>query len=145
MTNLFKVLFVVFGGLCILGLFGLPWLTDWVDALRIAVATMFVVGAFAHFGKYRAHLIQMVPPNVPRPVFVIALIGILELVGGLALLWPPTRPWASLGLTLLLMCVLPAHFRAAELKLMYRGKPFPSLLISTLLHVVFVFAVLAVG
>ena len=67
----------------------------WATSLRIALAAMFLLTAWAHFGSMREDLIRMVPPAFPRPALVVTLTGIAELAGAVGLLVPRTAPWAA--------------------------------------------------
>lgn len=103
---------------------------------------MFTVTGIAHFFGMRAELIDMVPPALPAPAFLVTLTGILELAGAVGLLWQPTRPWAAGGLSLMLLAMFPANVHLA-----LTGTDLPwddTLLPRTLLQIVFLAATSAV-
>jgi uncharacterized membrane protein len=116
----------------------------WWDALRLALAAMFLLTASAHWGKRRRDLIQMVPSSLPRPDLLVTGTGILEIVGAAGLLIPPVAPYAAVALSLLLIAVFPANVHAARKHLTIGGRPVPSLWPRTLLQVVFLAAAGAV-
>src|SRR5262249_34558818 len=53
----------------------------WWDALRFALAAMFLLTASAHWGKRRPDLIRMVPSAFPRPDLIVTITGVLEIFG----------------------------------------------------------------
>lgn len=97
------------------GLAGVDALDGWQPALRVGLALMFLLGAFAHFQpRLRAELIGMVPPALPRPDLLVTVSGVLELAGAVGLLIPATATWAAIGLLLLLVAMYPANVSAAR-------------------------------
>ncbi len=62
----------------------------WADALRFGLAAMFVVTGTAHFVGMREELTAMVPPSLPNPGLLVAVTGVLELLGAVGLLWRRT-------------------------------------------------------
>ncbi|MEU4772228.1 DoxX family membrane protein [Micromonospora sp. NPDC023644] len=106
------------------GLVGVAALDGWHPALRVGLALMFVVTGVAHFAPaYRADMIAMVPPNLPRPDLLVTLTGVLELVGAAGLLVPATARWAAAGLALLMLAMFPANVSAARRGLTLAGRP----------------------
>ena len=75
---------------------------------------MFCFTAVAHFSRMRADLIRMVPPSVPNPALMVTFTGVCEVLGGVGLLVPRTRPVAAIALILFLVAVLPANIHAAR-------------------------------
>ena len=116
----------------------------WWDALRFALAGMFLLTASAHWGKRRHDLIQMVPPSFPRPDLLVTGTGILEILGAAGLLIPPVAPYAALALFLMLIAVFPANVYASRRHLTIGGRPVPSLWPRTLMQIVFLGAAGAV-
>ncbi|MGY0490435.1 DoxX family protein [Streptomyces sp. WG-D5] len=108
-------LLVGFGGARIAGIAGIDALDAWQPALRVGLATMFLLTAFAHFHpKLRADLIGMVPPALPRPDLLVTLTGILELAGAIGVLVPATQRLAAICLVALLVAMFPANVSAAR-------------------------------
>ncbi|MGK5517960.1 DoxX family protein [Micromonospora sp. URMC 107] len=106
------------------GLVGVAALDGWHPALRVGLALMFVVTGVAHFAPaYRADMIAMVPPSLPRPDLLVTLTGALELVGAAGLLVPATARWTAAGLALLMLAMFPANVSAARRGLTLAGKP----------------------
>jgi uncharacterized membrane protein len=117
----------------------------WWDALRVALAVMFLVTASAHWGRRRPDLIRMVQPAVPRPELMVTLTGIFEIMGALGLLVAPVAPFAALGLALLLIGVFPANVRAARQRLTIGGRPTTPLALRAAIQIVFLVATAAVA
>ncbi|GGX18247.1 hypothetical protein GCM10010353_36770 [Streptomyces chryseus] len=75
------------------GLAGVEALDGWHPALRVGVAAMFLLTAFAHFfPPLRATLIAMVPPGLPRPALLVTVTGVLEAAGAAGVLIPVRPP-----------------------------------------------------
>jgi uncharacterized membrane protein len=125
------------------GASGVAALDGWQPSLRVALAAMLLVTASAHWGRRRADLIAMVPPALPRPDLLVTLTGLLELAGAVGLLYPPTAPYAGIGLALLFLALFPANVSAARRTLTIGGRPVTRLPQRTAIQVVFVCA--AVG
>lgn len=125
----------------LLGVPGVPGLGAWQAWLTGGLVLLFLMGAVGRLvPAVRAELVAMVPPRLPRPELVIAATGVLEVVGAIGLLLPPTHHLAALCLALLLVAVFPANVHAA------RSNPEASpLLPRTIEQLVFVGACLAVA
>src|SRR5262249_53491432 len=95
----------------------------WWASLRIALATMFLLTASAHWGRRRADLIRMVPAAFPRPDLLVTFTGICEILGAIGLLIPRLAPVAAIGLALLLLAIFPANVRAAREGIAIAGRP----------------------
>lgn len=116
----------------------------WWTALRIALATMFLLTASAHWGKRRADLIRMVPVALPRPELLVTITGFCEILGAVGLLIPRAAPVAALGLTLLLIALFPANVRAARHGLTIGGRPATPLPARTAIQILFLAATISV-
>ena len=103
----------------------------WTGALRYAMAAMFFFTAMSHFApRTRGDLIRMVPPVFPAPGFLVTITGILEFIGAIGLLMPaPLSGLAALGLSALLIVLVPATIHAAQRQLTIAGQPAPPLAI----------------
>lgn len=117
----------------------------WWDALRFALAAMFLLTASAHWGKRRPDLILMVPPIFPRPDFMVTITGVLEILGVIGLLIPALASYAGVCLAILLVALFPANVRASTHNLTLAGRPATPLLMRALIQVVFLTATLAVA
>jgi uncharacterized membrane protein len=120
------------------GALGIPPLADWRTAARFALAVMFAFTAAAHFGRQKHSLERMVPSWMPSPPRVIAVTGVLELLGALGLLLTLTAPLAGICLTVLLVAMFPANIKAAREQVMLDDKPATPLWFRSLVQVVFV-------
>lgn len=135
-------LIVVTLAILALGAAGVKRLRTWPVALRGGVAAMFVLTGTVHFVGMREELINMVPPIMPYPGFIVTLTGVLELAGAIGLLWRPTVIWASGGLSLLLICMFPAnvYYALSGMATDAHQALFPR----TLMQIVFLSATLAI-
>jgi uncharacterized membrane protein len=116
----------------------------WWTALRIALATMFLLTASAHWGKRRADLIRMVPAGLARRDLLVTITGFCEILGAVGLLIPRVAPFAALGLTLLLMALFPANVRAARQGITIAGRPATPLPARAAIQIVFLTATIGV-
>lgn len=132
------VLVVTFLALLLLGRRQWPWYTS----LRVALAAMFLLTAWAHFGSMRPDLVRMVPSALPWPEFWVTVTGMAEILGAIGLLIPRTAPWAAAGLSLLLVAMFPANVRAALEGIPLGGRPPTPLVVRTLIQLVFLAATL---
>lgn len=108
-------LLIGFGAARLAGFAGIDALDGWHPALRVGLAVMFLLTAFAHFyPKLRADLIAMVPPALPRPDLLVTLTGILELAGAVGVLIPATARLAAICLIVLMVVMFPANVSAAR-------------------------------
>ena len=110
-----------------------------IDAARYAFAAMFALTASSHFvPSQRVDLIAMVPPMFPRPALIVAITGVLELLGAIGLLVPRTSRLAAAALALLLVAMFPANIYAAMHELTIMGRPATALLPRTLMQLLFI-------
>lgn len=81
--------------------------------LALAVfAIFFIAGGIAHFVLTPAY-VRVVPPYLPWPLVLVYVSGVFEVLGGLGLLYPPTRRFAAWGLVALLVAVFPVNLYMA--------------------------------
>lgn len=112
---------------------------SWLDALRLAMATMLVFTAAAHFApRTRPDLVRMVPPQFPRPDLLVSLTGVLELAGALGLLLPRFTSLAAWCLAALLVAMLPANVYADRTALRVAGRRATPLMIRLPLQIFWV-------
>lgn len=117
------VLFAAWIVLRVIGRFGVARLNSWRGALPYALALMFLFTAAAHFNAMRHDMLKMVPPWVPQPEAVVAVTGVLEILGALGLMIPKTRRAAGIALILFLIAVFPANVHAALNEVTMGGRP----------------------
>jgi uncharacterized membrane protein len=79
---------------------------------RLIFALIFIVAGTLHFVATPVY-VKIMPPYLPHPVLLVQISGIAEILGGLGLLYPPTRQAAAWGLVALLVCVMPANVQMA--------------------------------
>jgi uncharacterized membrane protein len=68
----------------------------------------FFGGGIGHFVA-TGFFVSIVPPYIPWPLAAVYVSGVFELLGAFGLISRVTRPWAGLGLLLLILCVSPAN------------------------------------
>ncbi|MDE1192145.1 MAG: hypothetical protein PW786_08400 [Arachidicoccus sp.] len=79
---------------------------------RIAMAVMLMFTALGHF-KFPAGMSMMLPEFVPYKLQIIYLTGVLEILGGIALLIHPLYKTDAWLLILFFISILPANIYAA--------------------------------
>lgn len=76
------------------------------------IALIFVAAGVLHFVR-PGPFVRIVPPFLPFPRALVYLSGVAEILGGLGVLVPALRPWAGIGLVVLLIAVFPANLYMA--------------------------------
>ncbi len=80
--------------------------------LRLLLAAFFAGGCWLHF-RTTEKLVAITPDWVPFPREVVLVTGVLELIGGIALLIPRFRKAAGIALALYVLAVWPANIKHA--------------------------------
>ena len=129
----------------LVGSLGVDYVDSRLSAIAVVLALMFVVTGIAHFvNPLRRDLIAIVPPGLPAPALLVTITGVLELLGAVGLLYPPTRAAAAVALGVLMLVMFPANVYASRMpnppKSMTTRLP-----LRTVEQVVFVGAALVVG
>lgn len=75
---------------------------------------VFILAGVLHFVAPKFYMAIM-PAYLPRPLLLVYLSGVFEVLGGIGLLLPATRTPAGIGLILLLLAVLPANIEMLRL------------------------------
>ena len=117
---------------------GVLSLNSWRGALPYALAIMFLFTAAAHFNQMRHDMVKMVPPWVPAPEAVVAITGVLEIVGAIGLMIPRTRKAAGIALILFLIAVFPANVYAALNEVQFGGRPATALWLRAPMQLLFI-------
>lgn len=86
------------------------------DNSRPLLALFFVCTGVMHFIKPNT-FIEITPKFLPKRRELVYVSGVLEILGGLGLLFPLTRRVAAKGLSTLLYAVLPANINMAVKKI----------------------------
>jgi uncharacterized membrane protein len=124
---------------------GVDALDGWHPALRVGLATLFLVTTSAHFvPAMRRDLVAMVPPALPRPGLLVTVTGVLELAGAIGVLVPATATLAAAALALLMVLMFPANVSAARRAVPFGGRPATPIGIRTAEQVMYVGAAVAV-
>jgi uncharacterized membrane protein len=105
------------------GAAGVHALASWQDSARYALVVMFVFTATAHFNKMKNDLARMMPAYFPRPLLLVYVTGVLELLGAAGLVLPQFRRLAGICLIALLVGIFIANVSAAQRGVTLRGKP----------------------
>ncbi len=132
-------------GARLVGWLGVDYVDTWPSAIAVGLAAMFVVTGIAHFvNPLRRDMIAIVPPRLPAPGLLVTITGVLELLGAVGLLYPPTRVAAAVSLFVLMLVMFPANVHASRMpnppKSMNTRLP-----LRTIEEIVFVGAALVVG
>jgi uncharacterized membrane protein len=112
------ILALVLGSLAAraVGWLGVDYVDDWPAAIAVGMAVMFTMTGAAHFAPgMRRDMIAIVPPRLPAPGLLVTVTGVLELLGAVGLLYPPTRVAAAVCLFLLMLAMFPANVYAARM------------------------------
>jgi len=103
-----------------LGALGVRRFATWRESAAHGLAVMLVMTAGAHFVPESVtvmpnygDMVEMVPPFVPFPGFMVYLTGVLELAGAAGLVLARFRRPAGICLALLFVVLLPANIHAA--------------------------------
>ena len=113
-------------------------LASWQHSALNALAVTYVFTATAHFNKMKHDLAQMIPSYFPRPLLIVYMTGVLELLGAAGLVLPQFRRVAGICLIALLVGMYVANVNAAQKGVTLRGKPPTPLWLRTPMQVVFV-------
>jgi len=116
------VLLVSWAALRTLGAAGVRVLSSWQVSARYALAVMFIFTATAHFNKMKHDLARMIPAYFPRPLLLVYVTGVLELMGAAGLLLPQFRGLVGICLIALLVSMFVANMNAAQNGVTLRGK-----------------------
>ena len=90
--------------------------------IRVLTAISFIGVGVLHFLR-PAPFVQIVPPYVPAPEFMVYLSGVFEILGGAGLLITPFRKVAGWGLIALTVVVFQANIYMAVEKVYLAGMP----------------------
>jgi len=103
-------------GARLVGWLGVDYVDSWPQAIAVGLAAMFVMTGVAHFVPgMRRDMIAIVPPRLPAPGVLVTITGVLELVGAVGLLYPPTRVAAAVCLFVLMLAMFPANVYASRM------------------------------
>jgi uncharacterized membrane protein len=98
------------------GWLGVDYVDSWPQAVAVGLAAMFVMTGIAHFvPAMRRDMIAIVPPRLPAAGLLVTITGVLEMLGAVGLLYPPTRVVAAVCLFVLMMVMFPANVYAARM------------------------------
>ena len=91
---------------------GLNPLKQFRDNARLATGIAFIFTGVSHF-IIPEKFMEMMPPFLPMPLFLIYLSGVFEILGGIGLIISKTRKIAAIGLIVLLLAIFPANIYVA--------------------------------
>ncbi len=92
---------------------------------RFALAAFFIIAGAAHLIA-PAPSLAIMPPYVPWPEAMVAISGVAEILGGLAVCFRATRVAAGWGLIALLVAVFPANIHALSTGMVIGGYALPA-------------------
>jgi uncharacterized membrane protein len=90
--------------------------------LLYVMGVLYVAAGAMHFVVPSLYA-QIVPPVFPRPLALVYLSGVAEIVLGIGVMLPRTRRLAAWGLIALLIAVFPANVYMATHDVMLEGLP----------------------
>jgi uncharacterized membrane protein len=129
----------------LVGWLGVDYVGGWPPAIAVGLAAMFLVTGIAHFvNPLRRDLIAIVPPRLPAPGLLVTVTGVLELLGAVGLLYPPTRAAAAISLGVMMLAMFPANVYASRMPSPPKSMT-TQLPLRTVEQIVFVGAALVVG
>jgi uncharacterized membrane protein len=100
----------------VVGWLGVDYVDSWPAAIAVGLALMFTMTAVAHFVPgMRRDMIAIVPPRLPKPALLVTITGVLELLGAIGVLYPPTRVAAAVCLFALMLVMFPANVYASRM------------------------------
>lgn len=73
-----------------------------------AMSALYISAGFYHFNNPDLYL-KIMPQWVPSPNLINVIVGVVEIILGLGLLFSFLRPYAAFGIILLLIAVFPAN------------------------------------
>lgn len=127
---------VLFRGL---GFAGITAFQDWQMVIRFSLALMFAFTGLSHFTRTKNDMVKMVPPLFPRPLGLVYLTGVVEILGAIGLVaLHGLKGLVGMCLVLLLLALFPANVYAAFKKLIFRGKPATALWLRTPMQALYV-------
>jgi uncharacterized membrane protein len=106
----------------LLGLLGVPGMTDWTSSMRWGMAAALVFFGIDHLLTPDRYL-PMIPSVLPYPAEIVLLTGLCELAGAIGLLVPRTRRLAGIMLAIYFVCVFPANIKNAVEGVVVEGLP----------------------
>lgn len=98
------------------------------SALRVLLALIMIGAGVVHFVRPDG-FVRIVPAFLPAPLALVLISGVFEVLGGVGLLVPFSRRWASLGLIALFVAVFPANINMAVNDIQPSGEHVPTLLL----------------
>jgi uncharacterized membrane protein len=110
-------------------------LGSWQDSARYALAVMFIFTATAQFNKVKQDLARMIAPYFPRPLLLVYITGVLELLGAAGLMLPQFHTLTGICLIALLVGMFIANVNVAQKGVNVRGKPPTPLWLRALMQV----------
>lgn len=83
---------------------------------------LYIVAGVMHFVVPELY-VQIVPPYLPSPLFLVYLSGVAEVILGAGLLFERTRRLAAWGIVALLIVIFPANVYMATSDVVIQGTP----------------------
>jgi uncharacterized membrane protein len=98
------------------GWLGIDYVDSWTAAIAVGLAAMFTLTGVAHFvPPMRRDLVAIVPPQLPAAGLLVTVTGVLEFLGAVGLLLPPSRVAAAACLLVLMLAMFPANIYASRM------------------------------
>lgn len=86
---------------------------------NVAMCIMLIFSSFGHF-KFPGGMAKMIPSVIPFKKELVLLTGILEIIAGIALVFPQYKYFSGIFLIFFFFAILPANINAAMHQLDYQ-------------------------
>lgn len=123
------------------GWLGVTYFNSWKQAVCVALSVTFLFTGATHFSEMKQDYAAMIPSPFPKSLWLIYLIGVLEIAGAIGLLLPSVRWIAGVCLIALLVALFPANINAALNNIPFRGQPPTALWLRALIQICFIVAI----
>ncbi len=85
------------------------------DIFLYVMGVTYILAGLNHFKNPKIYH-SIMPPFIPAPGFMIFMSGVIEVLLGMAVMWPPTTSLAAWGIIALLVAILPPHIYMIQQK-----------------------------
>src|SRR5260370_25995715 len=99
---------------------------------------MFTFTGVSNYTKLKHDMVRMMPAIFAKPLLLVYITGVLELLGALGILLPEARALAGICLILFLLAVFPANVKATREKILLNNKPATTLWLRLPMQVLFI-------
>ena len=94
--------------------------TTIIHVLALIYGVPFILIGIEHF-RDPQKFVEIVPAYLPFPLFLVYLTGVMEIAGGLGIIYPETREISGRLMVLFLIAIYPANFNMWINDIPYNG------------------------